>query len=716
MEKLVGVAVSNKSSNIDETDILSKIENINLENGTISYLTELIFQDIDVAIVFYNINEKILHINPHFSHIFGLQLDKIRSSKVSSIVNFENQDEAFFTRALQGERVGKITKIFNKSNQKITVNLKSGPLNINNKIVGGYLSIFDITSHKQLEEDAKEFESQLKTLIDKSRLGIVILDQEHRIIETNRHFAEMLGYSLEEIYRLHTWDWEVNMSEKQVRENFKDLSKIDKSFETQHKRKDGSIYDVEISATGTHVNGSKAIICICQNITERKKTEKALRESENKFRALVDQTPDALFLHDLDGNIIEVNRANVELYGYSREEFSKLKVKDIDLDSIKREDNKNFWNRLTGKKVIKFETKHRKKDGSFFPVNITILVVRLEDKKYILAIAEDLSEKRKVEEILHENEEFLKAMISCSPLALYSIDLSGNLLTWNKSAEKMFGWTAKEVLGKELPMIPKGNQNEFLTLRRKALVEKGFVGKELIRQRKDGTQFPISLSVAPIHDRNGKIVGIMSAAEDITNRIQAQKKLEKAMNATIKTLSKIVGTRDPYTSGHQDKVAQLSTKIAKELKLPEDRIEGIKIASLIHDVGKIGIPSEILTKPSKLTDLEFLLIKNHPKIGYDILKDIDFVHPIANIVLQHHERINGSGYPNQLKGDDILLEARIIAVADVVEAMMSHRPYRPALGINKALAEIVKNKGILYDPKVVDICVKLFKEKGFEFE
>ncbi len=707
--------MSYKSNNIDRTDI-KKIQDINLENETIYCLTESIFQDIDVAIVFYDINEKILHINPHFNHIFGFQADKIIGNKIFSIINFEEQDESFFSRALQGVKVEKIAKIFDKKNKKITVNLKSGPLYVNDNIYGGYLTIFDITHHKKLEKDAKERESRLMALIDKSRLGIVIIDQKHRIIKTNKRFAEMLGYSMEEMYQLHTWDWEANMSEKQVRENFKNLSRIDKIFETQHRRKDGSIYDVEISATGTYVNGSKAIICICNDITERKKTEKTLRESESKFRALVDQIPDALFLHDLDGNIVEVNRENVELYGYSKEEISNLKVRDIDPDSVKREDNRNFWNKLKGKKVIKFETKHRKKDGSLFPANITISAIQLKDKKYILAIAEDLSEKRKVEEILQENEEFLKAMISCSPLALYSIDLNGNLLTWNKSAEKMFGWTAKEVLGKQLPMIPKGSQNEFLTLRSKVLTDKGFVGKELIRQRKNGTQFPMSLSVAPIHDKNGKIVGIMSAAEDITNRIQAKKKLVKAMNATIETLSNIVGTRDPYTSDHQDKVAQLSTKIAQELKLSEDRIEGIRIASLIHDVGKMGIPSEILTKPSKLTDLEFLLIKNHPQIGYDILKDIDFTHPIAKIVLQHHERINGSGYPNQLKGDDILLEARIIGVADVVEAMMSHRPYRPALGIEEALAEIVKNKGILYDSKVANICIKLFKEKGFEFE
>jgi len=166
----------------------------------------------------------------------------------------------------------------------------------------------------------------------------------------------------------------------------------------------------------------------------------------------------------------------------------------------------------------------------------------------------------------------------------------------------------------------------------------------------------------------------------------------------------------------QQRVSQLATAIAKELNLSPDKIEGIRIASLIHDIGKIGLPTEILSKPSKLTDIEFGLIKGYSQIGYDVLKSIDFPYPIARIVLQHHEKINGTGYPNNLKGDKILLEAKIIGVADVVEAISSHRPYRPALGIDAALEEITQNKGTLHDPEVVDACLKLFKEKDFEFK
>ena len=188
------------------------------------------------------------------------------------------------------------------------------------------------------------------------------------------------------------------------------------------------------------------------------------------------------------------------------------------------------------------------------------------------------------------------------------------------------------------------------------------------------------------------------------------------MDAVIDTMSNIIEAKDPYTAGHQQRVSQLAMAIAKELNLSQNKIEGIRIASLIHDIGKIGLPTEILSKPTKLSDMEFDLIKGHSQIGYDILKSIEFHWPIAQIVLQHHEKVNGSGYPGGLKGDEILLEAKIICVADVVEAMSSHRPYRPALGIDKALKEISQNKGILYDPKVVDMCIKLFKEKSFKFE
>ena len=184
----------------------------------------------------------------------------------------------------------------------------------------------------------------------------------------------------------------------------------------------------------------------------------------------------------------------------------------------------------------------------------------------------------------------------------------------------------------------------------------------------------------------------------------------------VQAMSLTVEARDPYTAGHQRRVADLARAIATEMGLLEDQVDGIRMAGLIHDLGKMSVPGEILNRPGLLNELEFKMIKFHVQIGYDILKGIDFPWPVARIALAHHERIDGSGYPNRLKGEEILLEARILAVADVVEAMSSHRPYRAALGIDKALNEISKNRSILYDPEAADACLRVFLEKGYKFK
>jgi HD-GYP domain-containing protein (c-di-GMP phosphodiesterase class II) len=193
-------------------------------------------------------------------------------------------------------------------------------------------------------------------------------------------------------------------------------------------------------------------------------------------------------------------------------------------------------------------------------------------------------------------------------------------------------------------------------------------------------------------------------------------KLQKALSGTIEVIASTVEVRDPYTAGHQRRVAQLARAIAELMELSEIQIEGIFMAGVVHDLGKIYVPAEILSKPSRLNDIEFNLIRTHSQVGYDLLKTIDFPWPIAQIVHQHHERLNGSGYPQGLSEDQILVEAKILSVADVVEAMASHRPYRPARGIDLALDHIQEEKGNLYDNIVVESCMSLFTDKGFAFD
>jgi putative nucleotidyltransferase with HDIG domain len=203
--------------------------------------------------------------------------------------------------------------------------------------------------------------------------------------------------------------------------------------------------------------------------------------------------------------------------------------------------------------------------------------------------------------------------------------------------------------------------------------------------------------------------------EERTRKLkESEQRLKASLLDSISAISATIEMRDPYTAGHQRRVASLAKAIATELQLPEEQIEGLNLAAVVHDVGKVQIPAEILSKPGHLNPIEFSLIKMHPETGYEILKAIEFPWPIAKIVLQHHERLDGSGYPHGLKGEEILLEAKILSVADVVEAMTSHRPYRAGLGVDVALEEISHNRGILYEPTVVDACLRVIRERGYQ--
>ena len=232
----------------------------------------------------------------------------------------------------------------------------------------------------------------------------------------------------------------------------------------------------------------------------------------------------------------------------------------------------------------------------------------------------------------------------------------------------------------------------------------------------------LDISYYPYSANGQTISHAVVVSHDISERKRAEEQLNvtmetlrKAMGATIKTLALTVETRDPYTAGHQKRVADLARAIARELGLSAEQVDSIRMAGAIHDIGKISVPAEILSKPTELSYIEFALIKIHSQAGYDILKDIEFPWPIARIILEHHERMDGSGYPHGGKKDEILIESRILAVADVVEAIASHRPYRPSLGLEKALTVISTDSGVLYDSDVVKTCLTLFREKGYKF-
>ena len=315
---------------------------------------------------------------------------------------------------------------------------------------------------------------------------------------------------------------------------------------------------------------------------------------------------------------------------------------------------------------------------------------------------------------LDEIKERFRAVMQSSPDGIIITNSEQRIDSWNMGARMLFGYEDDQIFGKELKKILPTENGD---LKGTANIDKVYLinGKavELEGIKSDGTKVPLEVSVSTweTHKETFKVIVI----RNITKQKNAIEKLRKSIDGTIRALSTLVEIRDPYTAGHQRKVAQLACAIASRMGLPKNQIEGIRVASEIHDIGKISIPSEILAKPRKLSAVEFEMIKEHPADGYNILSSIDFPWPIADMVLQHHERIDGSGYPNGLSGEEILLEAKIIAIADTVEAMASHRPYREARGLNIALEELVENSGISYDSELVEVCLRLFKDEKFGF-
>ena len=588
-----------------------------------------------------------------------------------------------------------------------------------------------IIEGKQVKTELKESEKKYKDLVEETPIGIANISLTGKIIYINKRLEKISDYSREEVVGKNVFKLGIFPNEmlKILKERLKVRLRggsTQQRREIRFKCKDGKWIWIEITAMLIKKWGIPSSLRITvQDITERKKAEGELRDSEERLKILFDYAPDAYYINDFKGNFIDGNKAAERVIGYKREELigkSFLKLNLLTLTDIPKA-AKTLAKSIIGKSTGPDEFILNRKNNSKVTVEISTYPVKIKGRTLVLGIARDITERKKAEEVLRKSQQEFASIFHNNPEALVYLDNKDTVLDINSRFSELFGYNFEETKGKNINcgiIHPPDKIEEAKRLIKKAI--KGYINYDTIRKKKDRTLFPVSISGSSVLI-NGKTKGRIILYQDITQRKQVEKqikqgykKLQSTMEATINTISKIIEARDPYTAGHQNAVSQFTVAIAQEMKLPEDKIEGMRIAALVHDIGKINIPAEILSKPSKLNEMEFSLIKNHPKTGYDILKTIDFPWPVARIVLQHHERLDGSGYPQGLKGEKILLEAKIIGTADVVEAMSSHRPYRPSLGIDKALEEISQNKGILYEPGVVDVCLRLFKKKSFKFK
>lgn len=456
------------------------------------------------------------------------------------------------------------------------------------------------------------------------------------------------------------------------------------------------------------------------------RNEKELIASEKRFRQLIYQLPEMIFETDLKGNITFANDNAFAGFGYDENDLNKgINFLQLVAPSEIKKVMNDYKGGLKGENIGLVEYTALRKDKSTFPIIVkaNLLTDGKGKKKGIRGIAIDLSEQKEMAEKLKLSESIYKTIFDHAGLAKIIINGNTTIVMANTEFEKLSGYKKEEIENKLsfIKFVHKGDierLKNYHYLRRLNPNSAPDTYEAIFVDRKNNVK-DVLVKVSMIPNTKESLVSILDVSDRKimeNNLKESYCKLQNTLDEIINIIRFIVELRDPYTAGHQKRVSKLSVAIANDMCLSEEIIEGLKIAADIHDIGKIYVPIEFLCKPGKINDYEYEIIKSHCKYGYEILKKIEFKWPISDIIFQHHERINGSGYPQGLKDKDILIEAKIIAVADVVEAIISHRPYRPGYDINTAIAEIKKNKGVLYDPKVVDSCIKLFKRKKFSFQ
>jgi PAS domain S-box-containing protein len=721
----------------------------------------------------------IIRYNRYMEQLCGYPLEMVQGKEWFSLFLPEatrDKTRAIFLEAINDtDAQGQIDTLLTRSGDALQIEWYSKTIKGTDNQTDGLLAIgMDVTEQRKVQERLELFH----TLFEHSKDAVEVIEPGTlRLLDVNETLCRELGYSREELLGMTGYDINPTITSEVVTSLEAKLRKEGSlSFESLHRRKDGSTYPVEISLSFDGLD-HPSLLAIARDITERKEVEETLKESEEKFRTMTASAQDAILMMDDVGNISYWNDAAEKMFGYTVDEVMGHNLHDLlapkrFLDAH-REGFKKFQHTGKGAAVGKtLELAAVKKDGTEFPIELSMSSIQRKGRWGAIGIIRDISERKASEAALNRANRALKTL-SAGNLALVRATSENDLL---KEVTRVIVETGGYSLaavdyaedGQDKPLNPvawSGFEGEEYWLNdlcwketekgilpagaavregttqvyrnisdpatcskwRKASMERGYIS-HISLPLFDGDRAFGALSIYSSQEESfdeEEVQLLEELAGDLAYGILNQRTrtadekheslLREGLEQTILAIAATVESRDPYTDGHQKRVAELATAIAEEMGLDQEETEGIRFAATIHDLGKIHIPAEILAKPSRLSDIEYKLIQTHPQAGYDIIKDVRFPWPIAQIILQHHEYLDGSGYPQGLKGDEILLGARIITVADIIEAISSHRPYRPAMGITLALDEVTKGRGIRYDAAVVDACLKLFNEKRFIF-
>ena len=586
-----------------------------------------------------------------------------------------------------------------------------------------------------VELAAEEARRYAESIVETIREPLLVLDGDLKIISANRNFYRTFKVTPDEtlgtfLYDLGNKQWDIPKLRELLEEVLPEKEAFD-DFKVEHHFESIGYKVMLLNARQIYRKdiGTKMILLAMEDITERSRLEGLLIDAELMYRRLFETASDGIvLLEKREGKITQSNPATEKLLGYTEKESLGNKLQDIGV-SLDLDDFQTTMQNLNKTGIINYRNvKVETRSGQHIDTEIYLV----DRAKLVQCNIRDITERKRTKEALRESEQKYHWIVDNMADVITVMDMNLRFTYISPSIVRLRGYTPEEAMTQPLEqmMTPESLQIVVKALEEEMALETSGTADpgrsrilELEEYRKDGSIVWSEDHLSFMRDEAQKPVGIISLTRDITERKQAEEslkeileRLSRAVNATIQVMVSAVEARDPYTAGHQLRSADLAGAIAAQMGLPREKIEGLRMAGSIHDIGKLSIPAEILSKPSKLTNIEYSLIKEHARMGYEMLKDVESPWPLAEIVYQHHERMDGSGYPRQLKGEDMIIEARILAVADVVEAMASHRPYRPTLGTDAALEEIEKNRGTLYDADAVDACLRLFREKGFQLE
>jgi putative nucleotidyltransferase with HDIG domain/PAS domain S-box-containing protein len=474
------------------------------------------------------------------------------------------------------------------------------------------------------------------------------------------------------------------------------------------------------------------LLGVTTDVTGRVLSQRALRESEKLNRAVMEHSPIGISVREANGRLLYANGAWRRIWNLSR------KAVEEDMAMPRRrfgfDDSDSYLGEWMGAvrrvyseggqlNIPELRVDPAPRSGTAEWVSHYYYAIMDGDGRVerVVVLTEDITRRKRNRQAALETAEEYRNLTRNLPVGIFRYSVSeGRLVRVNPALARMFGMGDASELAEADPLRLFAGDESRQRLA-SPLRSRGFVDSlEILLRRADGSDFWGAVSARAVSGEGQRLAYIDGTVSDVTRRKTATRKLEASLerlgrmtDSTVSAMSLLVDQRDPYTAGHQRQVARLAGAIASEMGMDDEGVRCVRTAGMLHDIGKMCVPSEILTKPGGISEMEYNLIKGHPGVGADILRTIDFPWPVADVVLQHHERLDGSGYPRGLRGTDIRLESRILAVADVVDAMASHRPYRPAVGVEAALELVEDSSGTLFDPEVVRSCLRLFRSRGF---